>query len=302
MIPAGQVSIHVALCRKILISVAQTVQSRFDLPSQIRSNTLTGQDSMRVISFNTQGIEQAADNGFFDWMVQQDADVVCLQNLKAKEYQLDGDRYHPEGYHAYFFDAFEDGFSGVAIYTRHLPKAIMTGLGFEACDFNGRFIQADFDKVSVSSLTIPSGLRSEEAQASKMEYLDYFLGHLKKTLRKRREFIFTGTFNIAHKPVDLSNWYVNQRVSGFLAEERAWIEEVLGDMGYVDAFREVNKAERQFTWWPDYNRAWSLNEGARLDYQITTANLRKLVKRAEIYREQRFSEHAPLTIDYDIDI
>jgi len=257
---------------------------------------------MRVITFNTQGIEQAADNGFFDWMAQQDADVVCLQNLKAKEYQLDDDRYHPDGYHAYFFDAFEDGFSGVAIYTRHLPKAIMTGLGFEQCDFNGRFIQADFDKVSVSSMTIPSGLRSEEAQAGKMEYLELLMGHLKKTLRKRREFIFAGTFNIAHRPIDLSNWYVNQRVSGFLAEERTWIEEVLDEMGYVDAFREVNKAERQFTWWPDYNRAWSLNEGARLDYQITTANLRKVVKNARIYRDQRFSEHAPLTIDYDIDI
>lgn len=257
---------------------------------------------MRVITFNTQGIEQAADNGFFDWMAEQDADVVCLQNLKAKEYQLDGDRYHPEGYHAYFFDAFEDGFSGVAIYTRHLPKAIMTGLGFEQCDFNGRFIQADFDKVSVGSMTIPSGLRSEEAQAGKMEYLELFSGHLRKTLRKRREFIFCGTFNIAHRPVDLSNWYVNQRVSGFLAEERIWIEEVLGEMGYVDAFREINKAERQFTWWPDYNRAWALNEGARLDYQVTTANLRKVVKNAWVYRDQRFSEHAPLIIDYDIEI
>jgi exodeoxyribonuclease-3 len=257
---------------------------------------------MRVITFNTQGIEQAADNGFFDWMTQQDADVVCLQDLRAKEYQLDADRYHPEGYHAYFFDAFEDGFSGVAIYTRHLPKAIMTGLGFEQCDFNGRFIQADFDKISVSSMTIPSGLSSEEAQASKMEYLELFMGHLKKTLRKRREFIFAGTFNIAHRPVDLSNWYVNQRVSGFLAEERAWIEAVLDEMGYVDAFREVNKAERQFTWWPDYNRAWTLNEGARLDYQITTANLRKVIKSARIYRGQRFSEHAPLTVDYDIDL
>lgn len=257
---------------------------------------------MRVITFNTQGIEQAADKGFFDWMIRQDADVVCLQNLKAKEYQLDGERYHPDGYHAYFFDAFEDGFSGVAIYTRHLPKAIMTGLGFEQCDFNGRFIQADFDKVSVGSMTIPSGLSSPEAQAGKMEYLELFMGHLKKTLRKRREFIFAGTFNIAHQPIDLSNWYVNQRVSGFLAEEREWIEEVLGEMGYVDAFRQVNKAERQYTWWPDYNRAWSLNEGARLDYQITTSNLRKTVKHARIYRDERFSEHAPVIVDYDIEI
>jgi exodeoxyribonuclease-3 len=257
---------------------------------------------MRVITFNTQGIEQAADNGFFDWMVKQDADVICLQDLRAKEYQLDDERYHPDGYYPYFFDAFEDGYSGVAIYTRHVPKAIMTGLGFEQCDFHGRFIQADFDGVSVASLSIPSGLAGADAQTAKEEYMQLFLGHMKKTLRKRRDFIFCGTYNVAHKPVDLSNWYVNQKVSGFLPQEREWMEEILGEMGYVDAFREVNKAERQYSWWPDYNRARKLNEGARLDYQITTANLRKTVKSVRIERDAVFSEHAPLIIDYAINI
>jgi len=256
---------------------------------------------MRVITFNTQGIEQAAENGFFDWMVQQDADVVCLQNLKAKEYQLDDERFHPEGYFPYFFDAFEDGYSGVAIYSRKMPKAIMTGLGFELCDFHGRFIQADFDGVSVASMSVPSGLQGDDAQQMKEEYLQLLQGHFKKTLRKRRDFIFCGTFHIAHRPVDLSNWYVNQTVSGFLPEEREWMEELLGEMGYIDAFRAVNKAERQFSWWPDYNRARKLNEGARLDYQITTANLRKQITSAQIYREQQFSEHAPVIIDYSID-
>ncbi|WP_261843132.1 exodeoxyribonuclease III [Aliamphritea ceti] len=255
---------------------------------------------MRVITFNTQGIEQAADNGFFDWMVQQDADVVCLQDLRAKEYQLDADRFHPEGYEAYFFDAFEDGFSGVAIYTREIPKAIMTGLGFEQCDFHGRFIQADFDKVSVASWCMPSGLKNDEAQAEKEEYMDLLKGHLNKTLRKRREFIFCGPMHIAHKPVDLSNWYVNQSVSGFLPNEREWMADVFEDMGYVDAFREVNHADHQYTWWPEYNRARELNEGARLDYQITTANLRKTVKSARIFRDIAFSAHAPVIIDYDI--
>ncbi|WP_027857528.1 exodeoxyribonuclease III [Marinobacterium jannaschii] len=256
---------------------------------------------MRVITFNTQGIEQAVDNGFFDWMKRQDADVVCLQDLRAKEYQLDDERYHPEGYYPYFFDAFEDGYSGVAIYTREVPKAIMTGLGFEQCDFHGRFIQADFEKVSVASMSIPSGLKSDEAQAAKEEYMQLFMGHLKKTLRKRRDFIFCGTYHIAHRAIDLSNWYVNQTVSGFLPHEREWMEEVLVEMGYVDTFREANKAERQFSWWPEYNRAWQLNEGARLDYQIGTANIRKTVQSARIYRDERFSEHAPVIIDYAID-
>ncbi|PIE20550.1 MAG: exodeoxyribonuclease III [Neptuniibacter caesariensis] len=255
---------------------------------------------MRVITFNTQGIEQATDNGFFDWVVQQNADVICLQDLRARECQLDDARYHPEGYNAYFFDAWDDGYSGVAIYSREIPKAIMTGLGFELCDQYGRFIQADFDRVSVSSFCIPSGLKGDAAQAEKEQFMAGFLGHLSKTLRKRREFIFCGTTHIAHKPVDLSNWYVNQTVSGFLPQEREWMAEIFTDMGYVDAFREINKAERQFSWWPDYNRARKLNEGARLDYQITTASLRKTVQNAQIYRDQMFSEHAPLIIDYTL--
>ena len=257
---------------------------------------------MRVITFNTQGIEQAADNGLFDWLQHQNADVVCLQDLRAKEYQLDGDRYHPEGYYPFFFDAFEDGYSGVAIYTRTMPKAVMTGLGFELCDFHGRFIQADFDKVSISSLSVPSGLANEEAQATKVEFLQHYVAHMKKTLRKRRDFIFCGTLHTARKPIDLSNWYVNQEVSGFLPEEREMIEEIFAEMGFIDTFREINKADRQFTWWPDYNRARTLNEGARIDYQISTANLRKTVKDARIYRDEQFSEHAPLIIDYDIDL
>lgn len=255
---------------------------------------------MRVITFNTQGIEQAADNGFFQWMVKQDADVVCLQDLRAKEYQLDDERYHPEGYQAYFFDAFEDGYSGVAIYTRILPKAIMTGLGFEQCDFNGRFIQADFDNVSVAALSVPSGLKDDECQVAKEEYLRLLKGHFTKTLRKRREFIFCGPLQIAHKPQDLSNWYVNQKVSGFLPQEREWMEELFGEMGYVDAFRQVNHIDQQYTWWPDYNKARDLNEGARLDYQVTTANLRKTVKSASIYRDECFSAHAPVIVDYDL--
>lgn len=255
---------------------------------------------MRVITFNTQGIEQATEKGFFDWMVQQDADVICLQDIRAREYQLDAECYHPEGYHSYFFEAWDDDYSGVAIYTKELPKAVMSGLGFDLCDQHGRFIQADFEHVSVSSLCFPSGLKGDDAQEMKEGFMEGFMGHLQKTLRKRREFIFCGTVNIAHKTNDLSNWYANQTVSGFLPQEREFMEDIFGEMEFVDAFRQINHADRQFTWWPDYNRARSLNEGARLDYQITTANLRKTIKNVAIYREKMFSEHAPLIIDYDI--
>jgi exodeoxyribonuclease-3 len=255
---------------------------------------------MRVITFNTQGIVQATDKGLFDWLVQQDADVICLQDIRAREYQLDDARYHPEGYHSFFFEAWDEDYSGVAIYTREIPKAVMTGLGFDLCDQHGRFIQADFEHVSVASFAFPLGLKSQQAQVDKEGFMEGFKGHLNKTLRKRREFIFCGTVNIAHKTVDLSNWYANQTVSGFLPHEREWMAEVFDEMGFVDAFRQINKAERQFTWWPDYNRARKLNEGARLDYQITTANLRKNIKNAQIARDAAFSEHAPLIIDYEL--
>lgn len=254
---------------------------------------------MRVITLNVEGIQQAAERGFFDWMVKQNADVICLQDIRAKDYQLDDALYHPDGYHAYFFDAFEDDYSGVAIYCKTPPKAIMTGLGFEACDFHGRFIQADYDHVSICSMYLPSGLKDDAAQSEKFHYMEEFLNHLRKTLRKRRQFIFCGTWNIAHKTQDLSNWYVNQKNSGFLPEERQWMDLVFEEMGYIDAFREVNHADHQFTWWPPYNRAWSLNEGARLDYQVTTAGLRKNIRKAQIYKGERFCNYAPVMIDYD---
>ncbi len=257
---------------------------------------------MRVITLNVQGIQQAAENGFFDWMVEQDADVVCLQGLRAKEYQLDDSIYHPNGYYPYFFDNMDDGVGGVALYCKKPPKAIMTGLGFEACDFHGRFIQADYDKVSIASMVIPSGLKDDSAQSAKFHYMEQFLAHLQKTLRKRRQFIFCGTWNMAHKTSDLSNWYVNQKNSGFLPEERQWLDMVFNELGFIDAFREVNHTDHQFTWWPSYNRAFSLNEGARLDYQVATPGLRKLIRNAKIEREQRFSEHAPMLLDYNIPV
>lgn len=255
---------------------------------------------MRVMTLNVQGIKQAAEKGFFDWMVEQDADVVCLQDLRAKEYELDDEIYHPEGYYPYFFDAFEDGYSGVAIYCKTPPKAIMTGLGFEQCDFHGRYIQADYDSVSIACLSIPEGTSSDEAQSQKFHYLEEMMSVFQKTLRKRRQFIFCGSWNIAHKTADISNWYVNQKKSGFLPEERQWIDMVLDEMGFVDAFREVDRDDHQFTWIPEESRLKRLDEGARYDYQVVTKGLRKLIRNGDIASEELFSEHRPVTIEYNI--
>lgn len=256
---------------------------------------------MRVMTLNVQGIQQAAEKGFFDWMVEQDADVVCLQDIRAKEYELDDAVFHPEGYFAYFFDAFEDNYSGVALYCKTPPKAIMTGLGFEQCDFHGRYIQADYDTVSIASMSIPQGDSSDSAQSQKFHYLEEMMGVLQKTLRKRRQFIFCGNWNIAHRTSDISNWYVNQKQSGFLPEERQWIDMVFDEMGYIDAFREINREDHQFTWVPQESRDKNLNEGARIDYQVVTKGLRKLIRNAEIHTTENFSEHYPMTIEYNLD-
>ncbi|MFP8968127.1 exodeoxyribonuclease III [Pokkaliibacter sp. CJK22405] len=257
---------------------------------------------MRVITLNVQGIRQAAERGLFDWMVQQDADVYCLQDIRDKSWELDDAQFHPEGYQAHFFDSPDENYSGVAIYCKHQPKAIMTGLGFELCDFHGRYIQADYDKISIGSILLPAGENDLSKQQVKNEFMDQMLAFFKKTLRKRRQFIFCGSWNIAREPRDVSNWYVNQRNSGFLPEERAFFREVFDEMGYVDTFREVNQADRQFTWWPSYNRAFELNEGARLDYQVATAEFGKKVRAAKIIKEPRLSAHSALMIEYDHDL
>jgi exodeoxyribonuclease-3 len=258
---------------------------------------------MKVISLNVNGIRQAADRGFFEWMIKQDADVVCLQDIQAEESSLNDNVFFPAGYNAYFFDSLNDPeTAGVAIYSKTMPKAIMTGIGFSECDFEGRFIQADFDKVSIASFLAPHGSNHEqELQDNKYAFLEGFKNHLIKTRRKRREFIFCGTANVARSPIDVSSWFVNQRNSGFLPEERQWVNEIFNDHEYIDAFRQINKQDKQYTWWPDYERAWKLDEGGRLDYQITTPGLKQAIRAGSVYKDQRFADHAPLIMEYDLD-
>ena len=258
---------------------------------------------MKVISLNVNGIRQAADRGFFEWMIKQDADVVCLQDIQVEESSLNDNVFFPAGYNAYFFDSLNDpDTAGVAIYSKSMPKAIMTGIGFSECDFEGRFIQADFDKVSIASFLTPHGSNHEqELQDHKYAFMEGFKNHLIKTRRKRREFIFCGTANVARSPIDVSSWFVNQRNSGFLPEERQWINEIFNEHEYIDAYRQINKQDKQYTWWPDYERAWKLDEGGRLDYQITTPGLKQAIRSGSVYKGERFADHAPLIMEYDID-
>ena len=256
---------------------------------------------MRIISLNANGIRAAARKGFFDWLPTTGADVVCIQETKAQEHQLGDELFRPEGYHSYYFDAEKKGYSGVAVYARRKPDAVIRGLGFDEFDREGRYIEARFGKLSVASLYLPSGSSSEERQAAKFRFLDRFMPYLKKLRRRRREYVLCGDWNIAHRQIDLKNWRSNQKNSGFLPEERAWMDELFGPRRYVDAFRVVNQEPDQYTWWSNRGRAWDKNVGWRIDYQVLTPGLGGTVRGASIYKDERFSDHAPLTIDYDLD-
>jgi len=255
---------------------------------------------MRIMTLNCNGIRAAARKGFFDWLPEVDADVVCLQETKAQLPQLSDPVFHPEGYQTHYFDAEKKGYSGTALFLRHDPKKVSRGLGHDIADTEGRYLQADYDGFSVASLYLPSGSSGDERQARKMAFMDFYIEHMRKLRRKRREFIICGDWNICHKNIDIKNWRSNQKNSGFLPEERQWLDQLYDEIGYVDAFRVVNQEEDQYSWWSNRGQARAKNVGWRLDYHVVTPGLRDKIKSAEIYTAQNFSDHAPVILDYAI--
>ncbi len=257
---------------------------------------------MRVMTFNANGIRAAARKGFFDWLPGQAPDVVCVQETKAQVHQLEGHEvFFPAGYHAFYEDAtVRKGYSGVAIYARREPDAVVRGLGWPEFDAEGRYLEARFGDVSVVSFYMPSGSSGEVRQTVKYGVMDAFMDHLRALKGSGRHYLICGDWNIAHKPIDLKNWKSNQKNSGFLPEERAWMDQLFDDEGYVDAFRVVDPEPERYTWWSNRGRAWEKNVGWRLDYQIATPALGEKASSAHIHTDSRFSDHAPLTMDYDI--
>ena len=256
---------------------------------------------MRIITLNINGIRAAAKKGFFSWMTRQKADVICLQETRAHYDQIENDRiFFPGSYHYFHEQAQRKGYSGVSIYSREQPDNVVHGMGWPDIDSEGRFLQVDFPGVSVISLYLPSGTSGEERQGFKYEFMERFRGFLKAQHGTGRDVVICGDWNIAHKQIDIRNWRSNQKNSGFLPEEREWMDWVFGEAGFVDAFREVNQQEDQYTWWSNRGQAWAKNVGWRIDYQVVTPGLRNKVLGASIYKRKRFSDHAPLIIDYDI--
>jgi exodeoxyribonuclease-3 len=255
---------------------------------------------MRIITLNANGIRSASRKGFFEWLPAQEADVVCIQETKAQVDQLADPMFRPNGYHCYYVDAEKKGYSGVAIYSRQKPLEVISGFGSREFDAEGRYIEAQFKGVSVVSVYLPSGSSSEDRQQAKFRFLDQFMPHLKSLKRRKRDYVLCGDWNIAHKEIDLKNWRSNQKNSGFLPEERAWLDALFGDERYVDGFREVDERPEQYTWWSNRGQAWAKNVGWRIDYEVLSPGLKGSVRAAAIYKAQRFSDHAPLTLDIDL--
>ncbi len=253
---------------------------------------------MRVITLNVNGIRSAQRKGFFRWLSRQRADVVCLQEIKAQMHQLVEPIFHPRSFHCHYLPAVRPGYSGVALFTREHPDQIIEGYGSSEFDPEGRYLEARFGELSVVSLYAPSGSSSEQRQQAKYRFMDEFSKQLRKL--RRRFAIISGDWNIAHREIDLKNWRSNQKNSGFLPEERAWMDGVFGKAGFTDAFREVDSRAEQYTWWSNRGQAWAKNVGWRIDYQVITNNLAESVRRARIYKDQRFSDHAPLIMDYKL--
>jgi len=256
---------------------------------------------MKIITLNLNGIRSAARKGFLEWLPQQRADIICVQELKAQAADMTEELLAPAGYHGHFHYAEKKGYSGVGIYSKPAPDRVSSGFGVEEFDAEGRYLRADFGDLSVISLYLPSGSSGEHRQASKFRFLDAFLPHLKKLRKGGREVVLCGDWNIAHREIDLKNWKGNLKNSGFLPEERAWMTGIFDELGWIDVYRRLHPdaTDESYTWWSNRGQARAKNVGWRIDYQIATAGLAERAKDAAIYKDQWFSDHAPLTIRYD---
>ncbi|MBL8351829.1 MAG: exodeoxyribonuclease III [Burkholderiaceae bacterium] len=256
----------------------------------------------RLVTLNLNGIRSAAAKGLLPWVESIGADCMGVQELKAQAEDL-RERFEVlAGMKGHFHCAAKKGYSGVGLYARRKPSAVVAGIGDTEFDAEGRYVEARFDtarrKRSVIRCYFPSGSRGAERQQAKFRFLALMAPHLQR-LAAEREFILVGDVNIAHKEIDLRNWRSNQKNSGFLPEERAWMTQALDGLGLVDVFRRLNPHPEQYTWWSNRGQAWAKNVGWRLDYHLATPGIAAKARRESIYLEQRFSDHAPLIIDYD---
>ena len=254
----------------------------------------------QVVTLNANGLRSAVSKGLLRWLARRKPDVLCLQELKAQQVDLPERLLNPEGLHAHFHFAQARGYSGAALLSRKRPRRVQIGFGLDEFDREGRYVEAEFSAVTVISVYFPSGSSSPERQQAKFRFLDAFFPHMKTLRDSGREVLLCGDVNIAHREIDLKNWRSNRDHSGFLPEERAWIGRAFDDLGWVDVYRRLHPdtTGESYTWWSNRGQAWAKNVGWRIDYQIATPGLAAKAKRVEIYKSRRFSDHAPLIVEY----
>ena len=263
---------------------------------------------MRIITANLNGIRSAANKGFFNWLQTTNADVICMQEVKAQAADMTAEMLAAlpsgmpasRGYLGYFHYAEKKGYSGVGIYCKAKPDAVIKGLGIADIDSEGRYIECQFGNLSVISLYLPSGSSGEERQTFKFSVLKRIMPHLEALKASGRDVVVCGDVNIAHQEIDLKNYKGNKKNSGFLPEERAWISDLYDRVGWVDVYRSLHPASTDecYTWWSNRGAAYEKNVGWRLDYQIATPELAKKAVGSTIYKLERFSDHAPFIVDY----
>lgn len=258
---------------------------------------------MKITTANLNGIRSAASKGFFNWIASETPDIVCVQELKAQQADMTGEMLSPAGYHGFFHYAVKKGYSGVGIYSKQKPDRVIEGIGHPGFDAEGRFIRADFGDLSVISVYLPSGSSGPERQDAKFKFLDEFMPVMDSLLSEKRQFIVCGDWNIAHQEADLKNWKGNKKNSGFLPEERAWLTE-LYERGWVDVYRQLypDATDECYTWWSNRGQAYAKNVGWRIDLHVATKEIADKAVNCSIYKGVKFSDHAPLSIEYKLPV
>jgi exodeoxyribonuclease-3 len=257
---------------------------------------------LRIITLNLNGVRSAVNKAFLSWLARQSADVVCIQEIKAQDKDLTDTIRNPDRFHGYFHCAERPGYSGVGIYCRKMPDSVISGLGIRDIDAEGRYLEVRFGNLSIISFYVPSGSSSPERLGIKFSFMERCIAPLHKLATSGREIIICGDWNVAHKEIDLKNWRSNQKNSGFLPEERLWFSGIIERLGYVDVFRRLDQRPEQYTWWSNRGQAWAKNVGWRIDYQMATPGIAAKATAATIYKAERFSDHAPLIIDYEYEL
>jgi exodeoxyribonuclease-3 len=258
----------------------------------------------KLSSINLNGIRSATTKGLEPWLAKIKPDCICVQEIKAQAVDVQGRFEELAGLKGYFHFAEKKGYSGVGVYTRHEPSDVRVGYGSSEFDAEGRYVELRFDtpgaKRSLISCYFPSGSSGEERQQAKFRFLDEFYPHLAQ-LKEGREFILCGDVNVAHQEIDLKNWRSNRKNSGFLPEERAWMSKLLGEAGLVDVYRHLHPTatDEAYTWWSNRGQAYAKNVGWRLDYHLATPALAAGARSVAIYKQEKFSDHAPVTVEYD---